>query len=81
MSFMVRWGHGVEGSRAVASKNQGPGEKILHRKTIRVKFNGARIINGELTNRSKIFDNLRNDENIAKVKRNRCTSESKGTNV
>ena len=30
---------GVEGARSIASKNHGPGKKILHRETIWVKFN------------------------------------------
>jgi hypothetical protein len=33
-----------------------------------VKFNRAKIIDGELSNRNKIFDDVRNNKNIAEEK-------------
>jgi hypothetical protein len=57
----VWWSEGVEWAGAIASKNHGLGEKILHSETERVKFNGAKIIDSELTNRNKVFDNMRNN--------------------
>jgi hypothetical protein len=44
--------HGVEWSGAIASKHHGPGEKVLHRETIRIKLDRTRIINSELTNKN-----------------------------
>jgi hypothetical protein len=61
--------HGVQRTRTIASKNHGPGEKILHRKTIRIKLNGTIIIDSELPNGNKIFDNIRNDKNIIEIQR------------
>ena len=65
MGFMAGLADWIEGTGAIASKNHDPGEKILHRETIRVKFDGTRVASGELTNRNKIFDNLWNDEIFA----------------
>ena len=48
----------VEWTGAIASKNHGLGDKILHRETKRIKFNGAKIVDGELANRYKIFNNV-----------------------
>ena len=44
--------HGVEWSGAIASKHHGPGEKVLHRETIRIKLDRTRIIDSELSNRN-----------------------------
>ena len=49
---------GVEGPGVVTSENHGPAGKSLHRETRWVKFNGAIVIDGKLTNRDKIFDNM-----------------------
>jgi hypothetical protein len=59
--------HGVERAGAIASKNHGPGEKILHRETIRIKLNGTIIVDSKLPNRDKIFDNVRNNKNIIEI--------------
>jgi hypothetical protein len=59
--------HGVQWAGTIASKNHGPGEKILHRKTIRIKLDRTIIIDSELSNRNQIFDNVRNDKNIVKI--------------
>jgi hypothetical protein len=57
----------VEWSGAIASKNHDPGGKSLHRKTERVKFNGTIVVSSKLSNRHEIFNNIGNDENIAKI--------------
>jgi hypothetical protein len=59
--------HGVERAGTIASKNHGPGEKILHRETIRIKLNGTIIVDSKLPNIDKIFDNVRNDKNIIEI--------------
>ena len=41
---------GVEGSRAVTTKEEVPGTEILHRNTKRVKLDRNKIISGELSN-------------------------------
>jgi hypothetical protein len=53
----------------IASKNFTPRKKFPHRKTKRIKIDGAIIISSELTNRDKIFNNARCNKNIAKMKR------------
>jgi hypothetical protein len=45
----------------IASEDHGPGRKGLHGKTKRIKFNGIEIINGELANGNKVFDNMGNN--------------------
>jgi hypothetical protein len=62
--MMESLAHGVERTGAIASKHHGPGEKILHRETIRVKLNGTMVIDSELPNRNQIFNNVRNNKNI-----------------
>jgi hypothetical protein len=52
---------------AIAAKNHDPGWKSLHRKTKRIKFNGTIVVSGKLPNGYKIFDNIGNDKNIAKI--------------
>ena len=51
---------GVERTRTVTSENDGPAGKSLHRETKTIKFDGAIIIDTELTNRDEIFYNLGN---------------------
>jgi hypothetical protein len=55
--------------RTIASKKFTPRKKVPHRKTKRIKIDGAIIISSELTNRDKIFNNARCNKNIAKMKR------------
>jgi hypothetical protein len=55
--------------RTIASKKFKPRKKIPHRKTKRIKIDGAIIISSELTNRDKIFNNARCNKNITKMKR------------
>ena len=45
--------------------------EILHRNTKRVKFNRNKIISGKLSNRETVFDNVRGNKKIIKVKRAR----------
>jgi hypothetical protein len=46
-----------------------PSKKVLHREIKRVKIDGAIIISSKLTNRHKIFNNARCNNNITKIKR------------
>jgi hypothetical protein len=55
--------------RTIASKKFTPRKKVPHRKTKRIKIDGAIIISSELTNRDKIFNNARCNKNITKMKR------------
>jgi hypothetical protein len=55
--------------RTIASKKFTPRKKVPHRKTKRIKIDGAIIVSTELTNRDKIFNNARCNKNIAKMKR------------
>jgi hypothetical protein len=55
--------------RTVTPKKPTPSKKVLHRETKRVKIDGAVIISSKLTNGDKIFNNVRCNENIAKMKR------------
>ena len=64
---LCRTADGVEGTRAISSKNHGPGMKILHSETKRVKGNGTIVVDGELSKRDKIFNNMRNNKNITKM--------------
>jgi hypothetical protein len=66
-SLSFWWAEGVEGSRTIASKNHGLGEKMLHSETERVKLNRAKFIDSKLSNRNKIFNNVRYNENITKI--------------
>jgi hypothetical protein len=66
LSRTAEW---VERAGTIASKENGLGKKILHRKTKRIKLDGTKIINCELANRDKVFDDMWNNENIMKVKR------------
>jgi hypothetical protein len=50
----------VEGTGATAANDLAPSSKILNRKTKRVILHRNRIINGKLTSRKKIFDNVWN---------------------
>jgi hypothetical protein len=44
-------GDGVERTGAIATSYHASGSKVLYRKTKRVKFNGNKVINSELTNK------------------------------
>jgi hypothetical protein len=55
--------------RTIASKKFTPRKKVPHRKTKRIKIDGAIIIISELMNGDKIFNNARCNKNIAKMKR------------
>jgi hypothetical protein len=54
-----------------------PSKKVLHREIKRVKIDGAIIISGKLTNRHKIFNNARCNNNITKIKRTSREKEGK----
>jgi hypothetical protein len=68
------WGRGrCRGSRqtkcverlgAVTPSEKGPGGKILHRKTKRVKFHGTRVVSSELTDGKKILNDMRGYKNV-----------------
>jgi len=51
----------VELAGTIAPCYHGPCAKILQGKAKWVKFNGARIFCGELTDRNKVFDEVRCD--------------------
>jgi hypothetical protein len=53
----------------VTPKKLTASKKVLHRETKRVKIDRTVIISNKLTNRDKIFNNARCNENIAKIKR------------
>jgi hypothetical protein len=53
-------GDGVERTGTTAALDHVLGAKIHNRKTKGVKFDRDKIINGELTNRQKIFNYIRN---------------------
>jgi hypothetical protein len=55
-----RWVDGVERTQTVTSENHDSAGKSLHRKTKMIKFDGAMIIDTELTNIYEIFDDLWN---------------------
>jgi hypothetical protein len=57
------------GPCTIASKKFTPRKKVPHRKTKRIKIDGAIIISSELTNEDKFFNNARCNKNIAKMKR------------
>jgi hypothetical protein len=66
----------VEGPDAVTSGEWGPGGQILHKKTRRVKLNGARIVGGEPIDRKEIVSNVRGYENVVEIERSK---EYRGT--
>ena len=45
-----------------------PGTEILHKNTKRVKLDRNEIVSGELSNRKKIFYDVRSYKNICKMK-------------
>jgi hypothetical protein len=55
--------------RTIASKKFTPRKKVPHRKTKRIKIDGAIIVSSELMNGEKIFNNARCNRNITKMKR------------
>jgi hypothetical protein len=54
----------VERPRAVTPSEKGPGGKILHRKTKRVKFHGTRVVSSELTDGKKILNDVGGNKNV-----------------
>jgi hypothetical protein len=50
----------------IAANDHILGANVLNRETKRVKFNGTKVINSEMTNRNQILDNVGNDQNIGK---------------
>ena len=63
------WAERLELAGAIASGDHGPSADVLQRKTKRVKFYGAGVISGKLTDRDKILDEARCDKNIIKNER------------
>jgi len=60
--------YGVEVAITIATKNHALRPKVLHRETKGIKFYQAVVVTSELTNRQKIADDRRNNENIIKGK-------------
>ena len=58
---------GVVRARAIGSENFGPGWIFLHRETKGIKFNRYRVVSAKLSNRNKIFNYMRSNQNIAEV--------------
>lgn len=58
----------VEGARAIAPGDHVLGPEVLHRKTKGVKFNRARLIDGELTNGNKVGNKFGRNKNIIQAK-------------
>jgi hypothetical protein len=54
----------VEGPRVVTPSEKGPGGKILHRKTKRVKLHGTRIVSSELTYGKKILNDVGGNKDV-----------------
>jgi hypothetical protein len=54
----------VERPRAVTPSEKGPGGKILHRKTKRVKLHGTRVVSSKLTDVKKILNNVGSNKNV-----------------
>jgi hypothetical protein len=55
--------------RTIASKKFTSRKKVPHRKTKRIKIDGAIIVSSELMNGDNIFYNARYNKNITKMKR------------
>jgi hypothetical protein len=55
--------------RTIASKKFTLRKNVSHRKTKRIKIDGAIIVSSELANGDKIFYNARCNKNITKIKR------------
>jgi hypothetical protein len=76
-SIMIGRGHGectghwvlerVKLPRTIATKKVTPG-KVLHRKTKRVKIDKTIITNSKLMNKDKIYNYVRCNKDIAKMK-------------
>src|SRR6185312_2900578 len=58
----------VKGPRAVTSEKRTPGNRILHSKTRRVKFNRIGVVSSKLTNGKKVVNHLRSNKNIRKTR-------------
>jgi hypothetical protein len=54
----------VERSGAVTPSEKGPGGKILHRKTKRVKLHGTRVVSSKLTDGKKILNDVGGNKNV-----------------
>jgi hypothetical protein len=54
----------VERLGAVTPNEKGPGGKILHRKTKRVKLHGTRVVSSELMDGKKILNNVGSNKNV-----------------
>jgi hypothetical protein len=54
----------VERPGAVTPNEKGPGGKILHRKTKRVKLHGTRVVSSELTDGKKILNSVGSNKNV-----------------
>ena len=63
--------HRVELVRAITSVEYHPYTGVLHRKANIVKFNSNRVLTSKATNRDKVGNKVRRDENIRHVNRSR----------
>ncbi|VFQ66878.1 unnamed protein product [Cuscuta campestris] len=59
---------GIERAFIIATLNHNSRPRILHRKTVRVKFYSAIIVTGKLTNGNKVMDDMRGNKYIVKGK-------------
>jgi hypothetical protein len=58
----------VEGTGAVTPSEKGPGGKILHRQTKRVKLYRTRVVSSELTDGKKILNDVGGDKDVGNGK-------------
>ncbi|GKD73768.1 hypothetical protein Tco_1332050 [Tanacetum coccineum] len=61
-------GEGVEIARAVTSKEDMASQVILYRKTKSIKFDSTIIVSSKLTDINEIFNNVKGDKYIIKMK-------------
>ena len=61
----------VKGPRAITSEERTPGNRILHSKTRRVKFDRTEVVSSKLANEKKIMNHMRSNKNIEKMERTR----------
>jgi hypothetical protein len=54
----------VEGAGAVTPSEKGPGGKILHRQTKRVKLHRTRVVSSELTDGKKILNDVGGNKDV-----------------
>ena len=58
----------VKGPRAITSEERTPGNRILHSKTRRVKFDRTEVVSSKLANGKKDMNHLRSNKDIRKTR-------------